>query len=141
MTLTHVFTYGSLMFTNIFEGVTGERCGRQKATLQQWSRNALLNKTYPGAMPSLDPLAQIDGVLWLQVSDKALKNLDIFEGDDYSREWVTVLTENGTSQNAWVYRWIEESLLCGAWDAAAFARRHQEDFVANHWQKPKESTP
>jgi len=133
---TQVFTYGSLMFENVFEGVTGERCQNQRATLKQWSRHALLNKTYPGAVTNRDQLAQIDGVLWLQVSDLALLKLDSFEGCPYCRELVTVLTENGTPQKAWIYRWVDESLICGEWDVAKFTQQHQADFLSQHWPPP-----
>jgi gamma-glutamylcyclotransferase (GGCT)/AIG2-like uncharacterized protein YtfP len=138
---TNVFAYGSLMFANIFEGVTGERCGFQKATLKQWSRHTLLNKTYPGAVTNRDPLAQIDGVLCLQVSDEALLKLDAFEGSPYFRELVTVLIENDAPQKAWIYRWVDESLICGEWDVVRFTQQHQADFVAQHWQSPQESNP
>ncbi len=140
MTGTLFFTYGSLMFSNIFEGVTGEKDRHQKATLKQWSRNAMLDKTKPEAAPSLNPQAQVDGILWLEASDIALKNLNIFEASDCSREIATVVLENGSPRKAWVYHWIEESLLFGKWDAAVFAKQHQADFVAHHWQTSKDQT-
>jgi gamma-glutamylcyclotransferase (GGCT)/AIG2-like uncharacterized protein YtfP len=141
VTYTQVFTYGSLMFENIFEGVTGERCPHQRAILKRWSRHALLNKTYPGAVNAEDPSAKIDGVLWLHVSDQALQKLDTFEGSPYCREWVTVLVENNTPQKAWIYRWVDDSLICGEWDVAKFTQQHQADFLAHHWQPPQGSTP
>ena len=141
VTYTQVFTYGSLMFENVFEGVTGERCPHQRATLKQWSRHALLNKTYPGAMTAEDPSAQIDGILWLHVSDQALLKLDAFEGSPYAREWVTVLVENDAPQKAWIYRWLDESLICGEWDVARFTQQHQADFLSQDWPPPQASTP
>ena len=135
---SHVFTYGSLMFADIFEGVTEERCRQQNATLNQWQRYALLDRTYPGAANCQDLTAQIKGVLWFDVSAQALLKLDAFEGREYRRQSVTVLCESTQPQTAWIYRWLDESLFSGAWHVDAFEHQHRADFVARHWQTPSE---
>ncbi len=132
--INHVFTYGSLMFKEIFMTVTGEKPHFKSATLRHWRRYSLKDKAYPGAAVCQDENAQINGVLWSGVSAQGIYKLDAFEGAEYCRQAVTVLTEGGQPQTAWIYRWIDESLFCGAWDIDAFEHRHRADFLATHWQ-------
>lgn len=127
-----VFTYGSLIFEDIFLKVAGQRFDNQPATLSGWSRHRLQARTYPGAVRASESKTQIDGVLWTNLSNEALSRLDKFEGLQYRRESVVVSINATTWLNAWIYRWIDLTALADAWDIQTFAAHHKARFADQH---------
>ena len=93
-----VFTYGSLMIPRVMEAVCGRTFDALDALLQGYARYALRGETYPGLVPE-DAVAT-EGVLWQGVDADSLRRLDVFEGDWYTRESVTVLTGAGSEELA-----------------------------------------
>ena len=91
--MTNVFTYGSLMYPEVFGPVTlaSPRCHRTR--LDGWSRHAIRGRSYPGAVPAIG--ASIEGVLWMELDEDAMQRLDQFEGDEYARERVVVTLPGG----------------------------------------------
>lgn len=132
----HVFTYGSLMFQDIFAGVTSTTPVHTPARLPGWSRHGLLDRAYPGALPSPGGHDCIDGVLWLHVPPLALEALDRFEGQEYERVVASVLDSANTPYPAWVYQWLSPDLIRGFWCVDTFERDHRRQFLSRHWQAP-----
>jgi gamma-glutamylcyclotransferase (GGCT)/AIG2-like uncharacterized protein YtfP len=125
----HVFTYGSLMFPEVWRRVTGRHHESVKALLIGWSARALIGQVYPGLVP--DDVAVTSGVLYLDVDPISLARLDDFEGDFYDRITVKVTTEGGEMQAAEVYRVAPGGLsqvLAESWDPTPFARSHVQTF-------------
>ena len=131
-TQRHIFTYGSLMYEDIFLGVTKCQCVGIPAKLSGWQRYALQNRQYPGAMPVGTEHANIDGVLWLDVPSQAIVALDRFEGLEYKRVAVTVLDADGLQYHGDVYQWLLTEQAAGQWSADTFERHHRETFLAVH---------
>ena len=118
--MTNVFTYGSLMYPEVFGPVTlaSPRCHR--ARLDGWSRHAIRARTYPAAGPASG--ASIEGVLWME-----------FEGDEYVRQQVFVTLPDGERVNAQIYRWLDSaSLLPSDWSSDTFERHYLSDFFRIH---------
>lgn len=128
----HVFTYGSLMFDDIFLGVTSTSPERVRARLTHWSRHGLRDREYPGAIPDPGGEHFIDGVLWLNLTESALAALDQFEGAEYERIRVQVDGNDATRYDAWVYRWLLPQAICGSWSQQTFELRHRQTFVFRH---------
>jgi gamma-glutamylcyclotransferase (GGCT)/AIG2-like uncharacterized protein YtfP len=128
----NVFTYGSLMYPDIFSAVTGYSLQCTSAKLAGWRRYALADRTYPGALTSDQHSDFIVGIVWLDVNPKALLALDRFEGDDYERVTVSVTTEEGQSLTSHIYRWRLPALTAGAWDRGEFEKKHRANFVQRH---------
>jgi len=128
----HVFTYGSLMYPEVFTAVTGLTLRCTNATLIGWRRYALADRTYPGALPSDQPSDSIVGVVWLQVHPQAISALDRFEGDEYERVAVRIITAEGQSLTAQVYQWRLPKLAAGIWDTDEFERKHLANFFEQH---------
>ncbi len=91
--MPNLFTYGSLMSSDIMYHVAGCRADFVPATLKDFRRSRIRGEEYPGIVPHLG--AEVEGILYLHLSPKAIERLDSFEGDLYSRQNVQVMTQHG----------------------------------------------
>ena len=131
--MPNIFTYGSLMYPEVFDQVAGAPHQRLTATLRDWRRHQLTGQTYPAATPAAGHTIQ--GVLWLDVGTQALARLDAFETCSYDRQPVQVSTDNGSPINAEIYRWLDLSqLLEQDWSPAQFETLHLKDFFRIYGQ-------
>lgn len=131
MTREALFAYGTLQFPDIMAAVTGrERTGKW-AVLDGYARFGIRDEPFPGIVPS-EP-HRVEGVLYTGVTPAERRRVDIFEGDPYHRETVTVrLPEDGTWMEAITYvirpRW-RTVLSPSGWDPEEFARRWHDTYV------------
>lgn len=89
--MTHLFTYGSLMCADIMHRVSGCQAQSTEAVLTNFHRSKICGEDYPGIVPRSGFTVQ--GVLYLSLSEEALRRLDIFEGDLYERQEVEVVSK------------------------------------------------
>jgi gamma-glutamylcyclotransferase (GGCT)/AIG2-like uncharacterized protein YtfP len=116
----HVFTYGSLMFDEVWGRVVAGRYASVAATLAGHARYQVRDETYPGMVVVAE--AAVDGVLHLDVDEGDLERLDHFEGDDYIRRVVTVVDAQGSPLAAQTYLYRHgDRLLATSWEPQAFA--------------------
>ena len=99
--MTNLFTYGSLMCDDIMFAVVNCQLERGDAILNDFYRSNVRNQEYPGIIPQVG--AQVDGVLYLDLPETAIEQLDVFEGEFYEREVVQVRTEKFDEMNAMAY--------------------------------------
>lgn len=99
--MTNLFTYGSLMCNDIMCRVAGCRASFVSATLKDFRRSTLHGVDYPGI--TTYPGAEVQGVLYLDLPTEAIERLDNFEGEQYIRQEVLVMTKNGTPGKAMAY--------------------------------------
>jgi gamma-glutamylcyclotransferase (GGCT)/AIG2-like uncharacterized protein YtfP len=124
----HVFTYGSLMFPEVWTLVVTGRYRSIAGTLAGHGRFAVAGQTYPGMIAAADE--RVVGVLHLDVDDADLARLDDFEGDDYRRVTVSVDCADGTTRASETYLYLrQDRLLPSAWDPEAFA---MDRFIATY---------
>ena len=79
----NIFTYGSLMFADVWQRVV---CGKYRFAPAQLSghvRLAVADETYPGMIASAGN--QVHGVVYFDVAPDDLERLDEFEGSEYRR--------------------------------------------------------
>jgi gamma-glutamylcyclotransferase (GGCT)/AIG2-like uncharacterized protein YtfP len=115
----HVFTYGSLMFSEIWQRVVRGHYLSATATLVDHARYALADDTYPGMVAQ--PQASVEGVLYYDVDEQDIAALDVFEGSEYRRENVNVVIESGDTVIACTYIFLAEQRLSGMpWEPQAF---------------------
>jgi len=129
----NVFTYGSLMYPQVWDRVVRGRYRSAAALLRGFRRCALLGLSYPGAVP--DAGAQIVGRVYFDVDPEDLARLDAFEASEYRRHDVVVslLAESGVTARAQVYVYLDASRLDARdWDAQRFEREHLAGFVEGH---------
>jgi gamma-glutamylcyclotransferase (GGCT)/AIG2-like uncharacterized protein YtfP len=109
-----VFTYGSLMFPEVWERVVRGRYFFQPAVAQGFQRYCVMQETYPGMIAISGQ--SVEGVLYFDVDSDDLKALDAFEGSDYVRENVNVRLPDGSVLTAATYLYLpRERLLDKVW--------------------------
>jgi gamma-glutamylcyclotransferase (GGCT)/AIG2-like uncharacterized protein YtfP len=85
----NVFTYGSLMFTSVWQAVVKGHYTQLPASLKGFKRTRIITDTYPVVLPNLTTTI-LPGVLYKNVSHSDLRRLDKFEGRFYYRKSVRV---------------------------------------------------
>ena len=129
----HCFTYGSLMWADIMERVTGRALVGEPAVLADHARHPVRGQDYPGLRPA--PGREVPGRLYRDLGAAEWQRLDAFEGPDYERVQVSLTLADGRPETAWVYRFKAEQaaqLEAGDWDPQAFEQGGRERFIARY---------
>ena len=101
---SHVFTYGSLMFPQVWSRVVRGNYRSVQARLDGHVRLEVKGETYPGMIAR--PGAMVGGVLYFDVSPADIDALDAFEGSEYRRETVRVVLASGETVEAGTYLYL-----------------------------------
>ena len=128
---TNLFCYGSLMFAEVWQQVTGDYSESIKGWLNGYRRYALRGVDYPAAFPGAET-DQIEGVLYLDLSEPVIERLDQFEGQQYQRESVLVVSASGNLMAADVYRLRDDycnRLVDSGWSPDRFREQHLHKFL------------
>lgn len=116
---SHVFTYGSLMFPQVWESVVRGTYRSAPATMHDHARFAVAGQTYPGMVAC--PGAAVRGLLYFDVDAADLAALDAFEGPAYRREQLVAALDDGSMLTVGAYIHIDKSALSAApWDPERF---------------------
>lgn len=83
----HIFTYGSLMFTEVWQNIVRRVYHRETAWLDGFRRTCIYNDSYPVVLPRAGE-KDLEGVVYFAVDELDLRRLDEFEGDYYYRRRV-----------------------------------------------------
>ena len=91
--MIHIFTYGSLMFEQVWNEVVQGDYQSYPGTVSGFVRRSIQHEHYPAMLPG--PVNEtVEGVLYLDIDSEDLTRLDQFEGSIYDRQDVQVMTEN-----------------------------------------------
>ncbi|WP_028582552.1 gamma-glutamylcyclotransferase family protein [Desulfogranum japonicum] len=101
--MSHVFTYGSLMFPQVWNRVVQGRYNAQRVALRGFERKCVKGEEYPVIHPVDDTWSLVQGVLYRDVGEEDLQRLDVFEGEYYQRQTRMVMSEGGYVEPAEVY--------------------------------------
>ena len=126
----NLFTYGSLMFPEVWRPVAGGEYTGVAATLSDHAAWKVRGESYPGLAPAAGRTTA--GVLYLEVSAAAIDRLDAFEGSFYERIVVGVRTSEGADVTAFAYVVApghRHELADTLWDAEEFRRLHLSGFL------------
>lgn len=123
----HVFTYGSLMYPEVWRRVTGAALDGVPARLAGHARFAIRGESYPGMIVS--PAEEVKGVLYRDVGETALVALDAFEGPEYRRVNVRVACRGDMVEAAAYLYLVPEKLSESPWEPRAF---DPAGFIARH---------
>lgn len=132
--MINLFTYGSLMCSDIMFKVANQRIDFTQANLSNFFRSKITNREYPAIVEQQGAL--VPGVLYFDLSVEALHRLDLFEGDMYRRQKVEVITakDGPTSAMTYVIKPQHAALLTGAeWDFADFLIVGKEKFKETYF--------
>ncbi|QBG48503.1 gamma-glutamylcyclotransferase [Verrucomicrobia bacterium S94] len=83
MSYMNLFAYGTLMWPEVLESVTGRRIAGTAAVLRGYRRLRVKGEHYPVVVPSSADC--VEGVLYCGLTMQEFRLLDDFEGDQYDR--------------------------------------------------------
>ena len=127
----HLFTYGSLMFAEVWQRVVGRRFATCPADLRGYEIFRVRDATYPGIVAG-EPETRVAGIVYFNLDDEALARLDTFESDLYEREPVVVTGSDERSWECWAYIVPSRSaslLTDDKWTAEWFERNGLANFL------------
>jgi gamma-glutamylcyclotransferase (GGCT)/AIG2-like uncharacterized protein YtfP len=133
--MTHIFTYGSLMFPVVWQRVVRGTYRSELGTIHGFRRVAVRDKEHP-ALIITKGAPPFEGRVYFDVSDDDVARLDHFETHRYARVGVAV-TIDGKPIVADAYLALNHEELSDIdWDAAKFEReglpRFLESYVKVH---------
>jgi gamma-glutamylcyclotransferase (GGCT)/AIG2-like uncharacterized protein YtfP len=98
----HVFTYGTLMFPEVWKAVAGREFNSVEGTASGYAVYRVRNAVFPGIVQAGDREA-VRGLVYLDVDQQSLARLDLFEDDFYQRETLWIACGDGERRAADAY--------------------------------------
>ncbi len=130
----NLFTYGSLMFDEIWSRLVRGDYTKRSARLHGFTRRRIRDDVYPVIFRS-NHSEWVDGVIYFGVSDEDLRRLDAFEAHAYDRQPHIVIVEGSEEHpaDAYVlkdsYRYLANE---SEWDPQWFAREALPVFTRSY---------
>lgn len=118
----HVFTYGSLMFAEIWQIVVGREFETVEGVVTGYSVLRVRRGAYPG-MIATPTQEVVRGLVYLDVDAASIARLDRFEGRFYERLSLAVACSDGRHRTADAYVVPERNrrgLTAEPWTASEF---------------------
>jgi gamma-glutamylcyclotransferase (GGCT)/AIG2-like uncharacterized protein YtfP len=129
----HVFTYGTLMFPEVWKLVVGRSFETVDGTAGGFEVFRVQDAVFPGIITGTDTCS-VRGVVYLDVDASSLERLDRFEDDFYERQAIPVDCSDGRQRTAEAYVVPAENrnvLTNEPWNREAFlASGGLEQFVS-----------
>jgi gamma-glutamylcyclotransferase (GGCT)/AIG2-like uncharacterized protein YtfP len=98
----HVFTYGTLMFPEVWRAVAGRDFPAVGGHLASYAAYRVRDAVFPGIVETAGG-DSVPGVLYLDVDEAAISRLDRFEDDFYVRRTLTIACDDGRERPADAY--------------------------------------
>ena len=121
----NLFTYGTLMFPEVWQRIGISASDSEPATLKGYAAYRLRDAVFPGIVEAAaDDL--VEGVLYHNLDEETLFELDAYESDLYDRSAVQVVTADGTlveSQSYVIPNNRRQALSDERWDPKRFEER------------------
>jgi gamma-glutamylcyclotransferase (GGCT)/AIG2-like uncharacterized protein YtfP len=129
--MASVFTYGTLMYEEVWLRVVGSQLAGERATLEGYLRRQIKGDVYPAIYPGE---GQVIGVLYAGLSDGDLVRLDAFEGDYYLRTQVEVETVSSGPVKSHTYVLKPEyyPLIGEEWSRVEFETSGLRQFISQY---------
>ena len=127
----NIFTYGSLMFSTVWDRVVSGNYLASSAVLQGYTRRAVVGKDYPVAFAANRQDA-IQGIVYYDVEPDDVHRLDYFEGDYYQRISVELdLPQLGkTTADVYIVKQRHQRIISDqAWDPDHFQQNALSEFM------------
>ena len=98
----NIFTYGSLMFDEVWSRVIVGGYDKSTSTLKGFTRKAVIKEEYPVIFKT-GQTDTVEGVIYYNVSIEDVRRLDAFEGEYYDRQHVKAQTLKADTIDVHVY--------------------------------------
>lgn len=132
--MPNIFTYGSLMFDQVWSRVVKGDYDRCESFLQGYDRKGIRGEVFPALFPAA-PESRVQGIVYFDVAASDLVSIDRFEGEYYFRTTELVDTEEAGLISAEIYVLKEEYytiLSRHNWDAEHFSTRDIYFFIHSY---------
>lgn len=130
----NLFTYGSLMFDNVWSRVVSQGYESTPASLSGYVRKYVNNDSYPVIFKYSSDIS-IEGKLYFNITPHDLDLVDEFEGEYYLRQTIQVRLPDGSSLPAETYVLKDEFRHLASdldWDADHFASTEIHHFLERY---------
>jgi gamma-glutamylcyclotransferase (GGCT)/AIG2-like uncharacterized protein YtfP len=127
----HLFTYGTLVFPEVWQRIAVREAAAERASLTGFAIYRVRDAVFPGIVRA-EPVNAVAGVLYRDLDENTLFELDAYESDFYCRETVAVVTETGDTVECQAYVVPEKRrdlLTDEPWDAEWFAEHKLEKYL------------
>lgn len=127
----NIFTYGSLMFSPVWDKVVSGNYLASTALLRGYARRAVVNEQYPVAFAA-NAEDSIQGIVYFDVTPQDLYRLDCFEGDYYQRISVLLeLPQQGQLRaDAYIVKPRHQAIISDQlWDPRHFQEQGMHEFM------------
>lgn len=128
----NLFTYGTLMFPEVWQRISIGEFPSQPATLRGYAMYRVKDAVYPGIILSETP-AEVQGFVYADLDEDTLFELDTYESSFYERLPVMVTIASGEDLECHAYivpKSRRDLLTTEAWDREWF-RLHELDRYLN----------
>jgi gamma-glutamylcyclotransferase (GGCT)/AIG2-like uncharacterized protein YtfP len=118
----NVFTYGSLMFPEVWKIVVGREFETVEGRLSGYSIYRVRDASFPG-MIAANERCTVHGLVYLDVDDGSIDRLDRFEDTFYDRQNLSIDCDDGVRREADAYVVPEKNrhvLTAELWTAENF---------------------
>jgi gamma-glutamylcyclotransferase (GGCT)/AIG2-like uncharacterized protein YtfP len=118
----HVFTYGTLMFPEVWQAVVGRMFPTVEGAAAGYATYGVRGAVFPG-MVTADEREIVRGVVYLDVEHSSLARLDLFEDDFYQRQPIWIDCDDGQRRaaEAYIVPMENQHILSDIpWDRTAF---------------------
>jgi gamma-glutamylcyclotransferase (GGCT)/AIG2-like uncharacterized protein YtfP len=99
--LDRLFCYGTLCMPEVMQHIIGREISPVPAVLEDYTCYLLRDQRYPAAVAAEG--AALEGLVYSGLTGLELMRLDRYEGVEYRRLRVSVMTLEGRRMHAWVY--------------------------------------
>jgi gamma-glutamylcyclotransferase (GGCT)/AIG2-like uncharacterized protein YtfP len=127
----HLFTYGTLVFPEVWRRIAVREAAAERAVLSGYAIYRVKDAVFPG-MVCADKKDRVPGVLYRDLDEDTLFELDAYESDFYRRETVTVVTQAGETVECQAYTVPDsrrDMLTDEPWDTEWFAEHELENYL------------
>ena len=93
----HVFTYGTLMFAEVWKAVVGRKFETIQGTAAGYAIYRVRGTVYP-AMTTASETSIVPGLVYLDVDAESIARLDRFEGPHYERLEIAIDCADGIAR-------------------------------------------
>ncbi|EFJ46914.1 hypothetical protein VOLCADRAFT_105355 [Volvox carteri f. nagariensis] len=127
----NAFVYGTLMADEVVKVLIKRVPTSKPAALKGYTRYKVKGQVFPAIVPSTAE-SKVEGKVLLDLSDKELEVLDVYESEEYYRATVMPVLEDGSEIKADVYVWKDQYrqlLLAEDWSFEQFMREHHERYL------------
>jgi gamma-glutamylcyclotransferase (GGCT)/AIG2-like uncharacterized protein YtfP len=128
----HLFTYGTLMFPEVWQRISIGSFSSQPAVLHGYSMYRVKDVVYPGII-RCETDSEVHGLLYNDLDEETLFELDTYESSFYERLPVRAITASGEELDCYAYvvpTSRRDLLTSEPWDAEWF-RSHELDRYLN----------